>query len=208
MSNPPPTQPDWKPGQPPPWEQPATPAPPPVEGPDAAPPWTAMPQQEPPKKNRSNLIQWVVILVVGAVIVGGIILFRDRLTGNPSDLRVGDCFDEPAATQNISEVQHHPCNEPHTAEAFAILTDPSPGGTAYPGNEYFRTQMNTRCTPEASAYYGADINQQSVLDFCLFFPNSQGWGDGDRELTCYFYRIDGGQMTSSVKGAGGASPSQ
>jgi hypothetical protein len=211
MSDP---QSDWKPGQPPPWDQPQQPPPAqqpqgqwaPGQQPPPNVPWTPQPQQAPPKK-RSNVIQWVVILVVGAVIVGGIILFRDRLTGNPSDLRAGDCFDEPTATQNISEVQHHPCNEAHTAEAFAVLTDATAGGAAYPGTEYFRTQMVSRCTPAATAYYGRDIHQQTELDFGMFFPNNDGWGDNDREMTCYFYRVDGGTMTASVRNAGGGGAS-
>ena len=63
---------------------------------------------------------WGVRLgIVAVIIIGGFIL-RDRLSSSAGDLKVGDCFDEPASGAEISEVQHHPCAESHTAEVVFI----------------------------------------------------------------------------------------
>ena len=32
-----------------------------------------------------------------------------------------------------------------------------------------------------------------------FYPTTEGWNDGDREITCYAIRIDGATTTQSIK---------
>ena len=61
----------------------------------------------------------VRIAIIAIIIVGGFVL-RDRLSSSAGDLKVGDCFDEPATGGEISDVQHHPCTEAHTAEVVFI----------------------------------------------------------------------------------------
>ena len=74
-------------------------------------------------------------LLLGAIVVIVLVVafvFRDRLSGNAGDLAVGDCFDAPTLDgQTVSDVQHHPCTEPHTGEVFAVVTNPA-ADAAYP----------------------------------------------------------------------------
>src|SRR5262245_56412524 len=64
--------------------------------------------------SRGNLIVIGIFIALG---VGGFI-FRDFLSANATDLKVGDCFDEPANMESVEDVQHHPCTDEHTAEVF------------------------------------------------------------------------------------------
>ena len=52
----------------------------------------------------------VRLAIIGIIVIGeiGAFLFRDRLTGNAAELKVGDCFDVPTTATEITDVQHHP----------------------------------------------------------------------------------------------------
>ena len=95
-------------------------------------------------------MQWVPVGlgrppgIVAVIIVGGFIL-RDRLSSNAGDLKVGDCFDEPASGAEISDVQHHPCTEaPH-------------GRGRLPRRDDRRQQRPTRPTTSSSQYVGDEL---------------------------------------------------
>lgn len=208
MSNQPPP-PEWQPGQPPPWQQPTqTPAgqpppPPPEWQPGAATPqvpWTPMPQQEPPKKRGFNPVPLIALIVIVGLIAGGYWLFRDRIGGDVTELRVGDCFDEPVTTgTTVSQVQHRPCNEPHDGEVFHLITDSTTG--TYPARDHFRSLALEQCVPAATAYIGHDFESDRDLDVAYYYPTNSSWGSGDRGITCYLFRIDEAKMTRSVRGA-------
>ena len=140
----------------------------------------------------------VRIAIVALIAVVGF-LFRDRLTGNAGELQVGDCFDDPAETQDIGDVQRHPCTDAHTAEAFYV--GQLPGGDAAP----FRTEADLfafasgSCVPAFASYTGTSIDASPALDFSMFYPTEAGWADGDRDATCYIVRVDGTAMTQSVR---------
>lgn len=142
----------------------------------------------------------VRIAIVAVIVVVGFI-FRDRLTGNAGELQVGDCFDDPAETQDIGDVQHHPCNEAHTAEVFYIGQLPGGDDAAYPSESALLAFASGSCVPAFASYTGTSLDQSPVLDFSMFFPTEEGWGDGDRAVTCYIVRIDGATMTQSVRAA-------
>lgn len=141
---------------------------------------------------------WIAIVLV--VVVGGY-LFRDRLSGNAGELKVGDCFDVPVAQENISDVQHHPCDESHTGEVMALTTHPAANGAPPPSQAQLIDFLSTQCAAAFTQYTGVDANAQQVLDFGAFYPADSDWSDGDRGVTCYVYRIDEQPMTSSVRKA-------
>jgi len=149
----------------------------------------------------SVIRRYAVLAVVIIAIAAVAFLFRDRLSGNASDLAVGDCFDVPSVQTEIKDVQHHPCNEAHTGEVFAVITDPDPAGAPVPTTDAITTYFAQACLPILSAYIGEDGTTQTVLDFGGFYPTDDGWNNGDRSITCYLYRVDEGPMTTSMKGA-------
>ena len=138
------------------------------------------------------------LAIVAAIAIGGFIL-RDRLTGSPGDLQVGDCFDEPAAAFDISEVQRHPCADAHTAEVFFVGPMPGVDGATYPTDTDLLAFASSACAPAFDTYTGTAIETNPTLDFSMFYPTEDGWADGDRDVLCYLVRIDGGPMTGSLR---------
>ena len=136
------------------------------------------------------------VAIIGAVLLGGF-LFRDRISGNAGDLQVGDCFDVPALDTNISDVQHHPCTEPHTGEVVYVGDHPAAKGTAF-AESLLVEFAGTSCLPAFDAYIGS--NSADGVDIGAFYPVVKDWDGGDREITCYLYKIDGTSMHGSLKG--------
>jgi hypothetical protein len=150
-----------------------------------------------------------IIVAVGiiAVIAGGFWLFRDRLSGSAQDLAVGDCFDEPDVTTNITDVQHQPCTDPHDGEVFAVL-EYAPDGTAttYPIIDTFRDYVSDQCVPVLQSYTGRTVDEvfTAGFSFAYLYPSLDSWNDGDREITCYLTKQDETKFSGTLRGGGGA----
>lgn len=135
-----------------------------------------------------------------AAIAGGGWVFRDYLSGNAGDLVVGDCFDAPTTVDDtVEDVAHHPCTDGHTAEVFYVAD--YTGADAYPGEDAFDAFTQANCPPAFQAYTGMDFYAAEAEDYDigLFYPLAEGWDQGDHEITCYIVRVDGAQMTASMK---------
>jgi hypothetical protein len=148
------------------------------------------------------LTGWGVRIAIIAIIAAGALIFRDRLTGNAGELKVGDCFDEPTTAETtIKDVQHHPCNEAHTAEVVFIGDHPAPAGAAVITEEDLGQFLRDTCAPAFNAYTGTDIFADETWDLRPFWPVDDRWKAGDREVTCYAVRVDGATMNTSIKKA-------
>ena len=198
MSMPPPN-PDpgtYPPAGPPPGPPPGYGAPPP------GPPSYAMPAGAPAQK-RSRRSAWIalgVLIVIAVVIVGGVALTRNSSTGDVTDLQVGDCIDTPAeGTTTVSEVQHQPCSDPHDAEVVYIVADTS---SSYPGADYFTTVADQVCGDQLSLYLATDFSARDDVDGGFFYPTTDSWAGGDRDVRCYVYRTDNLKLVGSIKGIG------
>lgn len=134
------------------------------------------------------------VLLIGAVLLGGFLL-RDRISGSAGDLQVGDCFDIPAADTDIADVQHHPCTEPHTGEVIFIGNHPAATGTTF-AETLLIDFAGSSCLPAFDTYVGS--NNADGLDIGAFYPVQKDWDGGDREITCYLYKMDGTLMSSSL----------
>jgi hypothetical protein len=137
--------------------------------------------------------------VIGAIIIGAIIL-RPYLSGNAGNLQVGDCFDEPAtAEETIDDVQHRQCTDPHDAEVI-FVGNYTPDSDPYPTDEQFRTFFEGTCTSAFNTFTGLDFITDETYDMSAYTPTVEGWNDDDdRKVICYAVRLDGGQMTTSIK---------
>jgi Septum formation len=125
----------------------------------------------------------MVRLVVIGAIVGGGILFRDRLTGGADDLKVGDCFDAKQADV-VKEVQHHPCTEAHTAEVVLVSDFPGAKGATYPVSTAFDAWGDQTCAVAIMAYVGSAATLDN-LGYGILYPSKSGWDGGDRGMICY-----------------------
>jgi hypothetical protein len=135
------------------------------------------------------------------LIAGGAFVLRPFLSGNAGNLAVGDCFDPPAGSgETVEDVQHHPCTDAHGGEVI-FVGDYEPSSGTYPSDDEFVTFVSDRCVTAFNAYTGLSYETATDLDFHVFTPTAEGWGDGDRTMICYAVRLDGTHFTSSVKAA-------
>jgi hypothetical protein len=139
--------------------------------------------------------------VIGAI-AAGVFVLRPYLSGNAGSLAVGDCFDEPdAAAETVKDVQHRPCTDLHDAEVFYVGNyEPSTG--TYPTDSQFFDFIVDRCSGAFATYTGQDLSSTHDLDFRPFWPTSEGWGKGERKITCYAVKFDGTKLAASIKKVG------
>jgi len=138
---------------------------------------------------------------VGVFALGGY-LFRDVLSGNVGDLKVGDCFDAPtltAADSPVKDVQHHPCTDLHGGEVFYIGRAAGEANAAYPSDDEFLSLVGDECMPAYLSYTGRDFETDTTYDFSYMTPTPQGWTEGDRGIDCFVVRVDGQSFKGSVK---------
>lgn len=137
--------------------------------------------------------------IVGLIAVGGLLL-RPLLAGNAGDLKVGECFDEPATLEAVEDVQHHPCTDPHTSEVFLVMDVPD--AASYPTDAAFEGMVQASCVPAFDTYTGLDFATDPDWTIGYFVPTPESWSSGDRGLICYTIRIDGAPTSASLKAAG------
>jgi hypothetical protein len=143
------------------------------------------------------------VIIIGVIVAFlAIVLFAVRNNVQADDLKVGECFDIPSGT-SIQTVEHHPCNESHTAEVIHVA-EYTGEGSSYPISLSLDSFVETACVPAFQMYAGREINADPDLSIGYFYPSRDGWSSGDRTITCYVARSDEGPMTQSVKGS--ASP--
>jgi len=135
------------------------------------------------------------------LLVAGFVVSCDRIGGSAADLRVGECFDQPVETTEISDVQRQPCNEAHDAEVILVVDYPATDDDSYPIGLTFGNFVDEQCKPAFKTYTGLDFDTATDLDLSYFYPTREGWSDGDREVTCYIARADDAKMTSSLRAA-------
>jgi len=144
-----------------------------------------------------NLRNFAWIGIIAVVLIGGF-LFRDYLSGNASELKVGDCFDEPADMETVEDVQHHPCSDTHGAEVFYVADYSESDDTAYPSDPEMEAWVTDRCFPAYASYTGRDFLTDPDFGIGWFQPDTAGWEDTQR-VTCYLYRLDEAPFKGSQK---------
>jgi len=154
-----------------------------------------------PPAKKGRLIRVLGIVVLIALVVGGVAYFAKGGQKSASDLTVGDCFEVPSSSTNIDSVKNGPCTEIHTGEIFFIANYPD--AAAYPADADFEQFAENQCNPVYTTYVGASLESTPDLTVGFFYPQSDGWASGDRVVKCYVTRVDGGALTKSLKGSGG-----
>lgn len=162
----------------------------------APPPAVTLPPAEPPAPAKQPG-KWRVAIPL--VIIGGFLAFvlwsvRDNQSAD--DLANGTCFDVPTET-TVSTVTKRNCTEAHDAEVFHNVEYVS-DSTTYPITMTMDRFVTDTCGPVFATYVGEAL-EDSDLTIGYFYPSFDGWGDGDRTVTCYAGRVDGEKLTESVK---------
>ena len=62
--------------------------------------------------------------------------------------------------------------------------------------------MRSACVPAFATYTGSNYDDESGLDFGLFYPIQEKWNAGERDVVCYVGHTDGTKLTGSLRSAG------
>lgn len=116
---------------------------------------------------------------------------------NSMDLRVGDCFDKPAASTSLY-VTAVRCAQPHDAEVLLRIDLPD---LTYPGVSAFR-ELSGECADHREDVLDPNLNYPG-LDIRYLYPAAQSWNAGQRSMVCFF-RADSGRLTGPVGASGRA----
>jgi hypothetical protein len=133
-------------------------------------------------------------------------LFRaGAFTSESPELAIGECFnaDQMASVEaqaELTDVDVVPCDEPHMAEAFALVSYSSTSGDAYPGTEILTDFAAVECARDVEVYIDGDV-LGSGFDVMIIVPNSDGWRAGDRTVVCALTRLDGQTAVGSAEGS-------
>jgi Septum formation len=119
-------------------------------------------------------------------------------TASVFDLTVGDCFDDPSESGEISSVSAIDCAQPHDNEVFALYDYDGSGD--YPGEGTLTTAADDGCIDRFDAYVGTPYLDSEVFSTHLI-PTEESWGTGDREIVCVLY-IPNEKIEGSLEGSG------
>lgn len=136
------------------------------------------------------------LLLVAVLLVNGCGLLE---RGNVFELEVGDCFGETDADGGrISDVPMVDCSEPHDREVFHTFTV---ADGEFPGEDALMAQAEDLCIPVFEEYVGTAYGT-SRLGIQPIMPTQDSWDDGDREVVCALYDLQGVQLEGSMQGSG------
>jgi hypothetical protein len=144
----------------------------------------------------------VFALVAWLAIAGIVIANVARPEGvDYATLKPGDCIDTPDGTE-VRRMKVRPCDKPHDAEVFAVVTHPAPPGEAFPGVDPLLQFAANSCLGQLfSEYIGVPRGQSQFTEFEIV-PEQEAWDDGRRGLVCAVDNADRSPLTSSVRGSG------
>lgn len=112
-----------------------------------------------------------------------------------NDLAPGDCFDDPPASTDITEIELVDCAEPHDNEVFADLAIEQ---TVYPGENVIASFALDSCLGPFEAYVGEPY-ADSALDYTFLAPTAESWNQtGHRVVTCLLYSADLSKLTGTM----------
>ena len=76
--------------------------------------------------------------------------------GNVFSLSVGDCFNDPDAFTEVSDVEIVECGEPHDNEVYAVYDIP---GDQFPGRTAVQDNAGENCVARFDAYVGREFDE-------------------------------------------------
>ena len=119
------------------------------------------------------------------------------------DLAVGQCLTLDQEAAEIDSVGLIGCEQPHTAEVYAVVRHPAPIGQSYPGAEAVNTFADEECLAAFADYVGVRYEVSEIFSTSLT-PTELSWGkSGDREVVCLLISGDGSPLDpGSLRDAG------
>lgn len=113
-------------------------------------------------------------------------------------IKVGDCLNDATASGTVTTAPIVPCTKPHDSEAYKSITMPDGDGT-FPGEDAVKAAADQGCADAFPDFIGISYDD-SNLSISYYFPTSDSWKNGDREILCTVYD-DGKKTTGTLKNA-------
>lgn len=111
-------------------------------------------------------------------------------------IKVGDCLNDATATGTVTTAPIVPCSKPHDSEAYkSILMKDGD----FPGEAGVKAQADQGCADAFPDFVGLSYDD-SQLKISYYFPTSDSWANGDREILCTIFD-DGVKTTGTLKDA-------
>jgi hypothetical protein len=111
-------------------------------------------------------------------------------------IKVGDCLNDASASGTVTTAPIVPCNAPHDSEAYDAITIK---GSTFPGDQAVKDQATSGCATAFPAFIGIAYNDSS-LSISYYFPTSESWANGDRQILCTVYDANA-KITGTLKNA-------
>ena len=141
-----------------------------------------------------------VLAVVGWITVLTVVVVRLETEDSGvdySDLAAGDCIEVPEGDE-IGAIDRLPCEEPHDAEVFGVISHPAEPDAPYPGSDALVAYAGEQCLGEVFTLYVGVPRDKSQLKHFEIVPQQSAWEDGRRQLVC---AVDGdAPLLGSVRG--------
>jgi len=114
------------------------------------------------------------------------------------NLEVGQCFNDPDATDEVSDVPIVDCEVAHDNEVYYLFDMPDGD---FPGVSAVQLAADDGCFAQFESYVGQTY-ADSALGYWALYPTDGSWEQDDREIVCVLSDFNGGTMTGSMRGSG------
>ena len=139
------------------------------------------------------------MMLMAAVFLATGLLATACTAGNVFSLEVGQCFNDPEATDEISDVEIIDCAEPHNNEVFHLFNI---AGDDYPGDSVVPDLARDGCVGAFDAYVGTPY-LDSVFEVFTLYPTEDSWDRGDdREVVCALFDLTATDWSGSARSSG------
>lgn len=148
------------------------------------------------QSGRGLAIAGLVISAAYTVLLSIAVVFAVMSPGTSeaiTDVKVGECLANTPQGKNILSVDTIGCDQPHTAEVYAVFTVPE---GPYPGRSIIDEYAN-KCS-DALSNYSQRAQQDLNVQIKVVYPTSETWDRShDRDVACIAYTPD--KRTGSLK---------
>lgn len=111
-------------------------------------------------------------------------------------LAPGDCVNDLEDEGLQSSLPAVACAEPHEGEVYALFDVTMDGG--WPGEDAISAEADSGCLDRLGSY-SPDAQDDDTVTLYYVYPTRSSWQDGDREVICIVYFLDG-PRTGSLAG--------
>ena len=112
-------------------------------------------------------------------------------------IKEGDCFDSTDFT-NLTTLPAVPCPDPPDYEVYAVFDIPLP---TYESEDVTFGMALDACAERFGRFVGTAY-EDSKLDILALYPTFASWQEGDREVACAVYDVDGEKLVGTAEGLG------